>query len=865
MIRLYRALLHFYPASFRIEFGEEMAAVFAQRRAAAGPLARMGLLLEAVADIVPGAVVLHWEVLQQDLRSTTRTLRHSRGFALAAILVTALGVGANTAAFSVADFVLLRPLPFPESQGLVRLCEGPPTGGGWGCMNQLSPANYRDFKDMSGSFEIMGAFYRNAVNLVGGGDPQRLTIASMTPEVLPLLGIPAALGRVLDPTNGGEPDARTAVLGYGLWQSRFGGDPDVLGRTVNLNGVPFQVIGVMPPTFHFPSRDVQLWTPLVLREEDFADRTNTYLDGVGRLREGVTLEQARADLSVVAARLAHEYPETNAETGISFFRMRDELSPRYRLLLMALCGASLCTLLLTCANLANLLLARAAARERELAVRAALGAGRERLVRQMITESVTLAAIGGAAGVVVAVLAVPLLARLVPPTLPIAGQPSLDLRVLALAALFTGVTGLGFGLIPALRVSGRTGLAALREGTRSGGGRRQRLRTVLVTLEMAVSVVLLISCGLLIQAVWRVQATDPGFVPHQVLTLKTALPRPRYDSPVRRAEFYRRVLADVRALTGVQSAAYITGLPMVMTGGIWRVVIPGREVPRDGSDAVSLRFVTSQFFRTLSIPLHSGRDVEDGDTADRAYVAVVSESFVRRHWPDEDPLGKTFQFRDEVRVVVGVVGNVKVRGLERTNEPQLYLPAAQVPEGALINYDPKDLVIRHSAQGVALLPAVRRIVRAADPEQPISDVRTLEDVVAGETATRRAQLRVLGALAAIALVLAGVGIHGLLAYTVSQRSREIGVRLALGAEPAGVARMIMAEGMRLAVFGIVPGVAGAYAAARGMRALLFGVEPADPGTIAAVVGLALVMTVAGSLVPALRAVRVSPMSVMRSE
>jgi putative ABC transport system permease protein len=865
VIRLYRALLHFYPASFRIEFGEEMAAVFAQRRAAAGPLARVGLLLEAVADIVPGAVALHWEVLHQDLRSTARTLRHSRGFALTAILVTALGVGANTAAFSVADFVLLRPLPFPKSQGLVRLCEGPPTGGGWGCMNQLSPANYRDFKDMSASFEIMGAFYRNAVNLVGGGDPQRLTIASMTSEVLPLLGVPPVLGRVLYPTNGGEPDARTAVLGYGLWQSRFGGDPDVLGRTVNLNGVPFQVIGVMPPTFHFPSRDVQLWTPLVLREEDFADRTNTYLEGVGRLRDGVTLEQARADLSVVAARLANEYPETNAETGISFFRMRDELSPRYRLLLMALCGASLCTLLLTCANLANLLLARAAARERELAVRAALGAGRERLVRQMITESVTLAAIGGAAGVVVAVLALPLLARLVPPTLPIAGQPSLDLRVLALAALFTGVTGLGFGLIPALRVSGRTGLAALREGTRSGGGRRQRLRTVLVTLEMAVSVVLLISCGLLIQAVWRVQATDPGFVPHQVLTLKTALPRPKYDSPVRRAEFYRRVLADVRALPGVQSAAYITGLPMVMTGGIWRVVIPGREVPRDGSDAVSLRFVTSQFFRTLSIPLHSGRDVEDGDTGDRAYVAVVSESFVRRHWPDEDPLGKTFEFRDEVRVVVGVVGDVKVRGLERTNEPQLYLPAAQVPEGALINYDPKDLVIRHSAQGVALLPAVRRIVRAADPEQPISDVRTLEDVVAGETATRRAQLRVLGALAAIALVLAGVGIHGLLAYTVSQRSREIGVRLALGAEPAGVARMIMAEGMRLAVFGIVPGVAGAYAAARGMRALLFGVEPADPGTIAAVVGLALVMTVAGSLVPALRAVRVSPMSVMRSE
>jgi putative ABC transport system permease protein len=865
MIRLYRALLHLYPASFRIEYGDEMCHVFAQQCAGAGPVTTAGLLLGAVADVVPQALAVHWTMLLQDLRYTARTLRRSRGFALTAVLVTALGVGANTAAFSVADFVLLRPLPFPDSHTLVQLCEGPRTGGGWGCMNEMSPANYRDFKAMTSSFRSMGAFYRNAVNLVGGGDPLRLPMVAVTADLLPLLGVPPVLGRMFDSAGGGEPDARSVVLSHGLWQSQFGGDPDVLGRTVNLDGAPYEVIGVMPPTFHFPSRDVQLWTGLVLREEDFADRTNNYLVAVGRLEDAVTVEQARADLAVVAARLAREYPETNAETGTSFWRMRDNMSPRYRLMLMALCGASLCILLLTCANLANLLLARAASRERELAVRAALGAGRERLIRQMITESVTLALIGGAVGVLVAVLAVPLLTRLVPPTLPIAGQASLDLRALALAGVFTGLTGLGFGLIPAFRVGGRTGFGALREGARSGGGRKQRLRAVLVTVEVAMSVLLLVSSGLLIRAVWRVQAVDPGFVPDAVLTLQTALPRPKYDSPVRRAEFYRQVLTEVRALPGVQSAAYITGLPMIMTGRLGTVVITGQEVRRDVRNAASMRFVTPQFFGTLGIPLRRGRDVEESDTGDRPSVAVVSESFVTRYWPDQDPIGKQFYFVFQDRTVVGVVGDIKVRGLERTSEPQVYLPASQVPDGALINYDPKDLVIRHSGEAAALLPAIRRIVRAADPDQPISDVRTLTDIVAGETATRRAQLRVLGALAAIAMLLAGVGIHGLLAFTVAQRSQEIGVRLALGAEPTSVARMVVWEGLRLAVLGILPGVLGAYLAGRGMSALLFGVDPGDPATVATAVGLVLLITVAGSLLPALRAVRVNPISVLRAE
>ena len=808
------------------------------------------------------APAAQWDILKQDLRYTARTLNRARGFALTAVLVTALGVGANTAAFSVADFVLLRPLPFPDADTLVRVCEGPRRGGGWGCMNQLSPANYRDLRSMSSSFEEMGAFGTDAVNLVGGGEPRRLAITPVTPEVLPLLGVRPLLGRVFDSRN--HDDISAAVISYGLWQSQFGGDAGVLGQKVNLNGAPYTIVGVMPPAFYFPGREVQMWTLLTFREEDFASRTNSYIEAVGRLEPGVTFEQARAELSMLADRLGRDYPDTNAETGVSVFRMRDNMSPRFRLMLITLSGASLCLLLLTCANLANLLLARAASQERELAVRAALGAGKERLVRQLITQSVVLALLGGVVGVVIAVLTVPLFSTLVPPTLPVATQPSLDLRVLTVAALFTALTALGFGLVPAFR-AGRTGFDALREGSRTTGGRKQRVRAVLVTVEVMMSVVLLITSGLLLRAVWRVQAVDPGFVSRNVLTLRTALARPKYDNPVRRSQFYERVLTGVRGLPGVRSAAFISGLPMVVTGLITGVEIPGQDARSARSGGVSHRWVTPHYFRTMGIPVRRGRDVEDADTGGRAWVAVVSASFVDRYWPGQDPIGKTFRHRDRTRTVVGVVGDVRVRGLERTSEPQIYLPAPQVPEEFPGIFDPKDLVIRHSGQGEALVSAIRQIVRAADPEQPISDVRPMDDVLAADTTTRRAQLQVLGVMAAVAVLLSAVGIYGLLAYTVSQRSQEIGVRLALGAAPARVGRMIFADGLRLALIGIVPGVLGAYAAARGMSALLFGVAPGDPATFAAAVGLALLMTIAGSLVPTLRAVRVTPMSVLRSE
>jgi predicted permease len=804
----------------------------------------------------------HWDIFKQDLRYTARTLTRARGFAATVILVTAMGVGANTAAVSVADFVLLRPLPFPHADKLVEVCEGPREGGGWGCMNQLSPANYRDLRMMSRSFEEMGVFTGGAVNLVGGGEPRRLPVTQVTPEVLPVLGVSPLLGRVFDAHT--PDDINAIVISYGLWQSQFAGDPSAIGQKVNLDGAPHMIIGVMPRGFYFPNREVQLWTALNLRAEDFADRTNSFITAVGRLKPGVSFEQARSELSLLAEQLRRQYPETNAETGLSVYRMRDNIAPSFRLMLLSLGGASLCFLLLTCSNLASLLLARAAAHEREFAVRATLGAGKLRLVRQLTTQSIVLTSLGGALGVFIAVAAIPLFSALVPPTLPVETQPSLDLRVLGMAALFTALTAVGFGLFPALRV-GRAEFAALRDSCRTSGGRKQRLRGVLVILEVAMSAVLVISAGLLIRAVWRVQSVDPGFASRNVLTLQTALARPKYASPVRRKAFYDFVLTRVRALPGIQGAAYITGLPMVWTGLITRVEVPGQEVRSARSRGVSHRWVTPQYFKTMGIPFRKGRDIGDADTGDRVWVAVVSASFAERYWPDEDPIGKTFRHLDHTRTVVGVVGDVKVRGLERTSEPQIYLPAPQASDDMPAIFEPKYLVIRHSGDDAALLSAVRQIVGAVDPAQPISDVRPMDVVVASETASRRAQLYVLGVLGVVALLLSAIGIYGLLAYTVSQRSQEIAVRLALGADPARIGRMVLADGMRLAALGIVPGVLGAYAAGRGMSALLFGVAPNDPVTFAAGVGIALMIALAGSTVPTLRAVRVTPMSALRAE
>jgi predicted permease len=852
-MRFYRALLRLYPSSFRNEYGQALCAAFEERMRGRSGLA---MFFAALADVVPNAVAVHLDILGQDVRFTARALRRAPGFAFTAILVVALGVGANTAAFSLADFVLLRPLPFAEPDRLVKLWLTTP-----GYTSEFSPANFRDWASMARSFTGMGAYFNNAANLTGGQEPRRIETARVTPELMPLMGVPAVLGRVIAP-QAGDPDS-VAVISHGLWRSHFGGDRNVVGRTLRLDGTPYTVIGVMPPTYRFPSREVDVWTPLRFTGDDFQDRNDNYLDVVARLRPGITLRQAGAEIDRIAALLQHQYPDENRDVGATAVLLKSQVAQSSRLLVLSLCGAALCILLLACANLASLLLARGLNRTRELAVRTALGAGRERLVRQLITESLGLSLIGGAIGVGIAAAGAPLLARLVPSSLPIDSVPSIDLRVLVFATVLIVLTGLAAGVAPALR-GGKTGpLEALRNDARAGGGRRQRMRSILVMIEVTASIILLVSSGLLMRAIWRIHSVEPGFRAEGVMTMRTALPFPKYKTTASRERFYTRVLQETRVLPGVRSAGYISGLPMVMRGGIWPVAVKGANTQRDASNSASLRFATPGLLPSLGIRLHRGRDISDGDTHERPFVAVVSESFARRQWPGQDPIGKTFGFALSDRTVVGVVDDVRVRGLERASEPQVYVPSGQVDDDSLSGYVPKDLVIRSSMPPERLLPAVRRIVASADPEQPISDIKPLSEILADDTAPRRVQLRVLMILSTLALLIAGVGIHGLLSFAVSQRTQELGVRKALGAQSGTIVGMILREGLGLALVGALAGVAIAIFIGRAMSALLFGLSPADPQTILAAVGLGLLTALAGCLRPALRAARIDPMTALR--
>lgn len=858
MSRAYRALLRLYPTSFRTEYGPELEAMFARRRQqASGPFAVAGLWFEASRDVAVNALAAHADLLRQDLHYTVRTLARSPGFTLTAILVTALGVGATTAAFSIADFVLLRPLPFKDPAQLVRV---------WGAspgytQGELSPPNYRDWKSQSRSFQAMGAFHPSAVNLLGEGPPRRLDGTAVTTDLLPILGVPPLVGRLFAE---GESE-NNVLLSHALWQELFGGRREIIGKTIILEGVPRTVLGVMPPGFHFPSRATEYWLPMSADELSDADRTNDWFEVLARLGPGVSLPQAQAELSVIARRLEAEHPAENTKLGATVIGLHDGVSQQSRLLLLGLSGASLCLLLIACGNLANLLLARGLTRHRELVVRTALGAGRERLVRQLITESLSLALLGGALGVALATAAVPLLARLVPNTLPIAETPGVDVRVLLLAAVLTGTTGIGFGVFPALQASRTRGFEALRDGTRAGGGRKARLRATLVITEVMASVVLLVGAGLLLRALWRVQATDPGFRTEGVLTLSTPLPLSRYQMLAPRARYFARVLGEVRRLPGVAGAAYVSGVPLAMTGGIWGVVIPGRAADPGVPSSASLRFATPGYFATMGIPLQKGRDLAESDRNEQPMVAVVSASFAEHYWPGEDPIGKHFTFGMAERSVVGVAGNVRVRGLERTSEPQVYLPYLQVPDSSLVGYIPKVLVIRSSLTTAALVPAVRAAVNAADPEQPIASIRTLDEIVSDGSASRSVQATVLAIFALIAFLLAGVGIHGLLSFAVSNRKQEFAVRSALGARPGTIIGMVMRQGVQLALAGIVPGVLIAWMAGKALQSLLVGIQPGDPATFGIVVALCAVMTLAGSLVPVLRAVRIAPATALRAE
>ena len=866
-MRAYHALLYLCPAAFRNEYGPEMTAVFSRRRREAGNLlAWLWLWLETICDVVLTAAQAHLDILRQDLRDTLRSLRRAPGFTTTVIAVTALGIAATTAAFSITDHVLVRPLPFANPDRLLTVWEQFPNYS----EVEASPANYRDWVKMNKAFESMGAFRGFAANLSGDGQPAHLEGIAVTATVLPLLGVKPALGRLFSVEDDREGASRTLILSDSLWRTRFGADPGVLNRKVILDGAPYTVIGVMRPDFFFPRRDVVMWTPTQFAADDFVDRADYYLNVIGRLAPGVSPSQALAQMRVVAAQLGKQYPKEDADVSISLRSLRENaVNQKAKNLLIALVAASLCLLLIACTNLANLLLARGMTRRKEIAVRSALGAGRERLVRQLLTESLFLALIGGALGVLLAVGAAPLLATLVPNRLPIAETPPVDFRVVGFAAAMTILTGVGFGTLPAMRAS-RADVAGLQEGSRSGvGGHRERLRAILVAGQVTCSVALLVTCGLLIRALLNIQATDPGFRASGVLTLRTSLPMPKYETTARRARFYDQVLSGLRSTPGVESAGFISFLPMgSMRGGVWPVAVSGETRDAAHLDHASIRFATPDFFKAMGIPLLQGRDLSEADTLETLPVAVVSQSFVNRYWPNQNPIGRHFHFAlyaSEERTVVGIVGNVHVRGLERSSEPQVYLPYKQVKDGWFTFYVPKDLAIRASVDPISLLPAVRQIIAAADPEQPISEVETLSNLVADDTAPRAVQVRVLGGFALLSFLLAALGIHGLLSFAVSSRTPEIGVRIAIGAQARDIIAMVLGEGALLCGIGIVAGLLLGWEAGQSLRSLLAGVNPLDPTTFLAGIALGSLMTFVGSLLPALRAVRIDPMAAIRTE
>ena len=861
-MNFYRLLLHLYPSSFRAEYGEEMSAIFAlQLRRNSGLHAKSRLWFATVVEILCNAAMLHWEIARRDLLHSTRSLLHSPGFTATAILLVTIGIGANVAVFTLANFVLVRPLPFPESDRLMKVWENQ---AGYSRM-ELSPANYRDLLASSHLFTALAAFNNNSMSLVGQGEPQRIEGSRVTGNLFPTLESPALLGRYFTREDDGPASAGTVVLSYGLWQSAFGGDPSVLGKQVSLDNQPYTVIGVMPHDFRFPTREAQFWTTFRFKQDDYQDRNNNYIVGIGRLKPGISLDQARSELLLIAARLRGQYPKENRGVDLSAVSLRDDLTTESRLLLKGLCGAALCILVIACGNLGNLLLARSLARQRELSIRLSLGASRRNLLRQLLSESLLLGLAGGACATAVAIVTLPLLSRLVPNELPIQQVPPVDIHMLLLALGLTLLTIIGFGVAPALHACRDAGMSGLRVGVRTAGAGNHGARSALVAAEVMASVVLLVLSGLLIRALWRVQSTDPGFRTAGILSVRTALPFPKYNVTSTRQHYYDKVLADVRRLPGVTGAAYITALPMTWGGGIWPVLVNGQSDMVTVQNSASMRFVTPGLFSTLGIPLKLGRGVSETDTGDRPYVAVVSESMVRRYWPHEQPIGRHFKFAFHDHEVIGVVGDIRARGLERTSEPQVYLSYMQDVDDGFTWYAPKDLVI-HSAQPPEhLLPAIRQIIHAADPEQPISNIRTMEEVVAGETESRTIQMRVLVIFTGVAILLAGLGIYGLLAFTVSMRQQEFGIRIALGAGQGDIFQMILRRGALLAVAGLLPGLALAYIAARLLQSLLAGVRPADALTFSTAAALCLITTLLGSLLPALRAVRTDPTTVMRAE
>lgn len=812
------------------------------------------------------------ETLLQDIRYGARMLAKNKGFTAVAVVTLALGIGANTAIFSVVNELLLRPLPYRDAERLVMLWEVSPHGRH---QNTTSRSNFTAWREQARSFEGMAAFSDQRLNLTGGGEPEEVSVQLATPELFQVLGVEPLKGRTLV-----EDDARAGsaavVMSYGLWQRRFGGDPQMVGKTVTLNGVPSTVVGIMPAGFQWyirqksgTGRPAEMWSVLTMpKTSEGAEARGRFLSVVARLKPGVTPAQADAELKTIESRLGQEEPKYNKGYSAEAISVRDQFVGNIRPALWVLLGAVGLVLLIACANVANLLLSRAAAREKEIALRTALGASRGRVVRQLLTESILLALLGSLLGLVLAWWGIKALVAISPRDLVNIQGVGLNLTVLGWTLAVSLLTGIVFGMAPALDATRLDLNDALKEGGKGAGGQSARsraMRSTLVVAEVALALVLLAGAGLMVKSFARLRKIDTGFNSDNVLSLVLRLPAAKYREDPQVVTFFRQTLERVRALPGVRSAGMVNFLPLYGgLGSATGIIIEGRPAPPAGEGpSANVRVADSGYFGTMGIPFLEGRNFTDFEDAEAKHVVVVSESLAKKYFPGEDPIGKRITVHMSENAVpseiVGVVGDVRYDSLTDEAEPTVYMPH---PE---LTYEFMTLVIRTTGDPSELAPAVRREIGEIDRDQPVSDVRTMKEVMADTVGRARFNTLLLGVFAGLATLLAAVGIFGVMNYSVTLRTREIGLRMALGAQPSRVLLLVLRQGLLLTLAGTGIGLAASLALTRLMSSLLFGIDSTDPSTFAAIVIVLAVVALVACYVPARRATRIDPLTALRYE
>jgi putative ABC transport system permease protein len=798
------------------------------------------------------------QTLLQDLRYGMRMLFKNPGFTLIAVLTLALGIGANTAIFSVVNAVLLRPLPYPRPERLVRLWESHAPSN----LPRFSVTypTFLDWRQQNQSFEKMAAFREDGFNLQTGDEPRRVNGARVTADFFAVLGVVPALGRAFsaqEDTPGGE---RVVILGHALWRQSFGGDAQIIGKEVRLNGQNCQVVGVMPPGFRYPNEETELWLPYQLDAAE-TGRGPHFLRVLGRLKEGATLQQARAEFDTIARRLEQAYPDTNKDWRVFMLPLNESLSGELQRPLSILLGAVLFVLLIACANVANLLLARHAAREREIAIRAALGAGRWRIIRQLLTESLLLALAGSIGALLFAAWGVDLLKKIGPRNIPRLQEAALDAPVLGFTLAAGLLTGLIFGLAPAWQRARLHPNLALKDGARTTGG-GQRLRQSLVVAEIALALLLLIGGGLMLKSFWRLQQVAPGFNAEGALTLELNISPTKHAKPEQRAASLQQVLERLQALPGVTFAGATTRLPLRGNSGN-TFQIEGRPGPVGGQRPSSnFRAITPDYFQAMGTPLVAGRTFTAEEAWQRPSAVIINQALARQHWPKESPLGQHLRFGDPNSPpleIIGIAADTKENGLDQETQSGMYLPYGARPAPALT------LVLRTQGHPLSFAAAAGAAVRQVDPEQPVSGINTLEGLISETVAQPRFNTSLLALFALLALALAAVGIYGVIAYAVAQRTPEIGLRMALGAQARDVLLLVLRQGGKLALGGVLLGLGGAWALTRYLKALLYGVSPTDPLLFTLTAGGLFLLALLACWLPARRATKVDPMIALRCE